>query len=552
VESEQEREERLFRQAQQPHVMNPPLPPRAEKVPPSRPRNKSLVKKQTGKEPRAFPKVKASKVPPSERVHHKARGIFRFQGKHGFLTWPQYKGGLTPVEVMERTKMFFASKNLQLQSAICALENHSNDEKEQIFEDPGVHYHVIFKVAKRIDTTNCNYFDEILEQHGNYVPCRQFLNSVVYATKENNYSLFNLDISAIRKAIESKTSVAHHTVASKILAKPFRTMKKITEKWPGYVLQHQNKVQDFVELVQSFQEEELLPYYGVQIEWPTVDNPAPHAISSWVSNNFDGKERPHKTKQLFVWGATNMGKSHILIDLAKRFTPYIIGTEEKFDRPFDNFKHKFAIFDEFCGGKQVWWLNTFLEGGPMQLNLKNSRNGCMKKVNIPVIFCSNKSFEQIYEKLKNENPFQYEALYNRFQHVQVTQQFRLQFLPAPVEVMREEAGLNPNPRAQEEGEGLPYPDDESFAETLTELSDLNYKGELVIEEDDEEEESEEPPPSQSVLKRTKRINLVQEDDSEEGQMEFVRPKKVNKKVQVKKKRKRFLKDSDEEESPDLK
>lgn len=288
MESEQEAQVRLEKQWEQQNQLvrrvEPPLPPKKVAEKPTRPRNKSLVKKQTGKEPPSLPKVK--EVPIKKRSHHKKGGIFRFQAKNGFLTFPQYTGNLQPADVMVRVKTFFASKELQLESAICALENHSNDEKEGSVVDPGVHYHIIFKCKRKIDTSDPRYFDEILEQHGDYKPCRQFLNSVLYATKENCYTLFNLDVSAIRKAIESKTSVAHHTVANKILEKPFRTLEKVVRKWPGYMLQHKNKVEDFIEIVQGFELDRKVPYYGVSIPWPELNNPAPQAISAWVSANF--------------------------------------------------------------------------------------------------------------------------------------------------------------------------------------------------------------------------------------------------------------------------
>jgi len=551
MESEQEAQERLWRQQQQQHVPNPPMPPKKVPEKTTRPRNKSIVKKQTGKEPRAFPKV----LKDAPRSHHK-KG-FRFQGKTGFLTYPQYKGDLTPVEVMERVKSFFEKTDFHLESCIVAKENHSNDSKEGVLEDPGVHYHIIFKTKKPIDSTNCRIFDELVGQHGDYVTCRKFLSSVIYATKENNYTVFNLDVSAIRKAIESKASVSHHTIANKILEKPNRALEKVARKWPGYMIQHQHKVEDFIEMVQGFEHERKIPYYGVEIPWPDLEHPGEHAIASWVHNNF-GKPRLHKQKQLFVWGPKNMGKSHILMDLEKRFKRYIIGDEEKFDPDYNDANVEFCTFDEFVGQKKVSWINSFTEGTRMRLNKKGSRNGMFKNGNPPIIFCSNKSLDQIYSELKEKSPFQFEALLERFQQVELKRQFRLKFLDKPIEEMREEEGLNPDPRAQEEGGEQPYANDESFAEVLSELSDLNYKGELVIEDDDEEEESEElpppPPPSKTpVLKRTKRINLVQEDFSDEEpqtQQQFVRPKRVPQEP-PKKRRKKFLSDSEEEEE-DLK
>ena len=552
MESEQEAERRLAKEWIEKNRLtrepNPPLPPKKVVEKTTRPRNKSLVKKQTGKEPSALPQVRKVPSTKPKAKSHPGRGVFRFAAKNGFLTFPQYKGNLEPADVMVRVKSFFASKELQLESAICALENHSNDSKEDVTEDPGVHYHIIFKCKKRIDTSDPRYFDELLEQHGDYKPCRQFLSSVIYATKENNYSLFNLDINSIRKAIESKTSVAHHTVANKILEKPFRTMEKITNKWPGYVLQHKNKVEDFVEMVQGFQLDRKLPYYGVEIPWPDLMNPAPQAISAWVSKNFDGSKRPHKQKQLYVWGETNMGKSSLLMDLEQRFNRYIICDEEKFDSDYNDATVQFCTLDEFVGQKKVSWINSFVEGAPMRLNKKGTRNGYTKRGNPPVIFCSNKPLEEVYSELKVKCPTQFEALKERFLEVHVTKQFRLVFLEAPVEVLREEQGLNPDPRQGEVEEDDNAMD--TFAEDLATLDQINNEAEL-FEQSEEEEGSPLPPPDRP-LKRTQRIYIDPKDDESSEEVEIVKTsgKKLFKKTPAKKRRK-FLPDS-EEESEDLK
>ena len=538
MESNEEYEERIFNQQQKYNTPNPPIPPK--KVPfkePKKPRNKSLVKKQTGKEPSATPKVKKGSGKTVPTVSHKKQTGFRFAGKNGFLTYPQYKGTETPLDIMNKLKLFFEEKNLKLESAIVALENHSKDGKEEQEEDPGVHYHIVFKCGKRIDASDPHFFDPIVGQHGDYKTCRQFLNSVLYTAKEQNYSLFNLDISAIRKAIESKTSVAHHTVANKILEKPFRTLEKVTNKWPGYMIQHKNKVEDFIEMVQNFHSDEKLPYYGVRIPWPDLNDPAPHKISSWVSNNFNGQERPHKQKQLYVWGPANLGKTHILMDLSKRFRRYIISDEEKFDHEYHDHQYDFATMDEFVGQKKVSWINAFVEGTEVRLNKKNSRNGSLKRKNLPVIFCSNKSLEEVYSELKNKSPYQFEALKCRFEEVELKKPFKLEFLEAPVSELREAEGLNPDPYALEEEEK-----ENSLFEMSDEVQEEPQPN--VIIDISQEEEDESPP---VPLKRTKRIYLPplegenEEDDAEVRSLfkkGYKRPKKQKKK---------FLPDSDEGE-----
>ena len=119
MESNQEMEERLFREQQQQHLPNPPMP--VKNLPPKK-RAPKKQKKQTGKEPSAKPKV---------RSHHGSTG-YRFKATTGFLTYPQIENPITPEQQLEKFMAFMKAKNHPVAQCIVALEQHKKDEKEFI------------------------------------------------------------------------------------------------------------------------------------------------------------------------------------------------------------------------------------------------------------------------------------------------------------------------------------------------------------------------------------------------------------------------------------
>lgn len=80
-------------------------------------------------------------------------------------------------------------------------------------------------------------------------------------------------------------------------------------------------------------------------------------------------------------------------------------------------KYDWAYFDEFRGQKKVNWLNSFTDGSPVPLNVRNSRP-YIKRKNLPVIICSNMSIQGIFH---NVNPLLLAALESRFIEIRTTE-----------------------------------------------------------------------------------------------------------------------------------
>jgi len=502
MESELEAQERLFRQQQQQHVPNPPMP--VKEVP--KPKNKRVKKKvQTGKEPPSKPVIK--------KTHHKQTG-FRFQSTTGFLTFPQVENPLGPKEQMEKFLEFMKGKKHNVVQAICALETHKKDEKEENQEDCGTHWHIIFKTSKKVDTTDPRYFDPIVGKHGDYKACRRFQQSVLYATKEGNYDVLNLDVNAIRKAIESKTGVTHSIVANKILEKP-RTLLEMQKKYPGYVIQHQDKVSKFIKLAETGRTEERESFHGVSVPWPVVGQEWKTKLSAWINKNFQ-EERVHKQKQLYLYGPPNVGKTTLINELAKYFKPYQIPTDSSYYGGFDN-SIQFAFIDEWAGQKELHFMNSFLEGTRMSLNIKYD-DPFVKTKNIPVIICSNIPPEQSYHKLwENETTkVRVQAFLERLEIIEAKEDIRVEFFQKPLNELRQEVGLEREPRMDQ---GI--------------INLVNNEDSEDPQEEDEEEDSEDP--EEQLLQAQNALKIAQDKLKQKVAEGTSRPLK---------KRKKFLEDDE--------
>ena len=172
---------------------------------------------------------------------------------------------------MERIIDFAASKKKQVLQIIVSLENHGpvkhkgKDQRgHENEEDPGVHFHVAFKVDKRWDFTSPDYFDSIFGQHVHMEPCRDFLACFLYTAKDGDFCSKGIDLEAIKQGIKSKKGVKLIEVAKAIVENPEITPEELIDKYPGYLIQHLNKVTNFQTFVQT-SKQETKQYFGIDL-----------------------------------------------------------------------------------------------------------------------------------------------------------------------------------------------------------------------------------------------------------------------------------------------
>lgn len=366
------------------------------------------------------------------------------------LTFPQWKGNETLEQLMEKLHNFWKPKNKKVEEAVVTIEQHGASKKaakgHQEGIDPGRHIHMCFKLDKAHKVRKPDFFDALGGKHGDIQSCRDYKACQIYCAKKDNLQnvlTHNVDIDAVVESTKSKKGVKYETVARYIMKKD-RTIKKVNEKFPGFVLQNQRKVGGYIKLVKSMGKEST-PFLGIGnvIGKP----PATIQVVSWLNNNLPPKIRPFKQSQLWLWGPSNMGKTTLRMELSKHFKAYNVCDEEKWWSGFNTW-HEIAFFEEFNGYKTLSQMKQFLDGSEVELGQKGEDPICKDK-NIPVIILSNNPPDVVYHKAALENPNAFQPLLERLKVIHVTEFLDIPWIrpqeptqsPIVIDLQQEETNL---------------------------------------------------------------------------------------------------------------
>lgn len=366
-----------------------------------------------------------------EKPIQRKRG-FRVNAKLIFLTFPQIAPGVTKEIVLERLKTFFHLRARTIENIIVCMEDHKNQQ--------GKHIHVSLVLDKAYDIKNPKIFDEIVGKHGDIRSTRSWPRSVKYVSKDGDYIAEGFSVEAVLNSLKSKKGIAYETVAEEILNGA--TMKTLLHTHKGFMLQNTRKVKEFMNEVSITlaEEEQKMPFHGVS--WPKIirfEHAYNQVIGEWINLNFGGKKREVKQKQLWISGPTGIGKTWLIRQLDKYFRMYM-SPNESFDSSYRNGAYDFAVFEEFHGQKTITYMNQFLEGYKMQLNVKGGFS-ILKTDNLPCIILSNRSIREIYH---NSSDVLIEALEARLTVVEIGQggQINLKFNDPPKEMLPPKKDLN--------------------------------------------------------------------------------------------------------------
>jgi flagellar biosynthesis GTPase FlhF len=470
----EEAEER-FRRQQRKHVPNPPVPP---KKPQTAKKGKTPMKSVKPKVtevpsiPNIDPKnLEKLKVPPRKKAKVRKdqrkgveKGYFRHNSKSTFLTVPQYKGTKTKYQVLEDLKTFCEKKGNKVTSAIVCLEKHGKKDKLEgpaieLEIDPGVHFHVLFKISKQWNVRNQFYFDEIFDQHVHIESAKDYNACILYCAKEGDYVTYNINVEQTREAMKTHKGVKHIEVAQKIIDEPDIPLLELVTTYPGYMLQHQKKVIDFQTLNQNIRVT-TEPYPGIG----DVTNLSPEVqqIAKWLNENLPPVKRVLKQKQLYIYGPTNIGKTTLLMKLQEHFHTYIVPEEDKFWSNFHD-NYDLCILDEFNGMKTITQLNNFCDGSKVPLTAKHV-SAVNKTRNIPVIICSNKSPAEVFCNVAEKNPVVLKAFEERFERVNCSSfESGIDFLNIPWK--------QPQVDLEKSDDSLLIPEEEEKPDTYIDLDD---------------------------------------------------------------------------------
>jgi len=322
---------------------------------------------------------------------------FRINSKCVFITFPQCE--TTPEVALQRIKE--SPKTLACK-AVIAQEDHKDGHK---------HLHIYLEKPSQFNIRSAKYLDFISGgKHGNIqkVKCKQAV--LAYITKENRWISHEIDVPSIlqewaKKKEKKKPKMNKIIVEQANAGKSYYDMIQDPEISP-YLVLHGQAVKRYIFDLEMVQEQKKRK----------LNRPA---YCRLVINNlaFDLlMELPFKSKQLWIHGPANVGKTTIVRNLMEHgLRGYQIPTNED-HASWDN-EYDFAYIDEFKGQLKIQFLNEFLQGSYMRLPGKYIAGGVVKSKNIPVIILSNFTPGEVY---KNKTLQELEPLLERLVVIHLT------------------------------------------------------------------------------------------------------------------------------------
>lgn len=388
------------------------------------------------------------------------------RAKNLLLTYP--KNNTKKETCLENIKKHYKNK---LKYAIVSEELHKAGDK---------HLHVF--ISLNVNGLR-NYHDDLdlfAGKHGNYKAAGSIPKSVAYVIKDGDYVTFppNLDCKGLIEAGKKKTSAKSVLVAMKIQEGSSDKEIALDPELCGYFLEKAPKINAYRSFLQSLKyEANLKPFFIPQVNG--FDNPIDSQIAGWLQKNIRQK-RPQRQKQLWLHGSTRMGKSTLVSNLAKMLNTYFFPTwtfpyQEGYNDSFE-----LVVFEEFSGGVPITFMNQFVEGQIMTLNVKNSSYRKLK--NMPVIVLSNLSIDEVYHKVKETSYKKFEAFKDRFREIYVAKPIDLYYnhdFEAANQDSAEDSEEDNQPKSKEDSE------EESDSEESTSEND-----------DDDDPVTKETPPQE--------------------------------------------------------
>jgi len=320
----------------------------------------------------------------SNQTRKRVRANFRINARRFFLTYAQCS--TQPSVVLERIKDFFKER---LDYAIVGQEHH---------KDGNLHLHVLIVLKDKYNCRNERVFDGFAGKHGKYEAAKSESGCIKYVCKEGfNIISHGIDWKEALRLVQRKQSTKSAKVAHMVMEDA--PLEQINEEFPGYMLLHHQQIESYQQFVQNLraQKKTLIPWNGCNTlrSRRQLENGWEKNIIGWLNSNMGVKNRRHKTKQLWVYGETGVGKSLLIHTLLQHFHGYEVpednGWIEDYNDDFD-FIYVDEYNDSFMTGS---FLNRLAEGVEMKLK-RRGRTPYIKKKNLPLIICSNQSISEVY------------------------------------------------------------------------------------------------------------------------------------------------------------
>lgn len=310
---------------------------------------------------------------------------FRLCSKKFFLTFPQ---NATAKEVAK--DVILASYPATVWFMICQ-EKHQDGE---------LHLHIGIEFASKLDTRLSSYFDSIGGgKHGNYQGMRSVSGTLKYLKKSDPEPLIHGTVP--EPNAEGKGSKKGDAIA--VLMNEGASLEDVFAQEPGYFLMHKRKIEDLQGwLAVKKMKENLEAFPGRFVYMGQCLQTT--AIVEWLNGNLFKDARPFKAPQLYVYGAAGSRKTSLVTMLERWARVYWVPNDEEFYDFYSDTDYDLIVFDEFKLQKKLQWLNKFIEGAPCPIRKKGVA-AVMKRKNLPVIFLSNYSTEELLKDKDDWNLF---------------------------------------------------------------------------------------------------------------------------------------------------
>lgn len=318
---------------------------------------------------------------------------FRLQGSCFLLTWPRCS--TSKETVLERLKTME-----HIEWAIVCTEKH---------QDGTPHLHAAVKFLERIRSRNPRHFDFCAESHGNYQACRSTKGAVRYVVKYGTYVSHNLDV-------DSYLSISKSQKAATMVSQG-KTLKQVYDQDPGFFLLHKRKIEELSSWLNQMNQVPKLTWKKIEESAISLMNSQNRLIFEWLNQNLFQK-RPYGSLDLYIYGATKMGKTSLVNWLDDYCRIYWLPPQEDFYDEYDDDCYDLCVLDEFRANKTIQFLNSWCQQSVLPLKKKGITN-VLKRKHLPTIILSNYSLEECYSEAVKKNSNILDPLYRRLQLVYV-------------------------------------------------------------------------------------------------------------------------------------
>jgi len=323
---------------------------------------------------------------------------FRLHGKCLFLTYPQC--AMSKEEGLEKL-MVICGGDEKVEGMVVAEEEHESGDK---------HLHAWVNLKNTVNWKDEHKLD-LGNFHGNYQVAKHPIESLEYVKKHGNTISFgNIPD---KKCPRGKSWIVANEIKTGV------DWKTLMTEYSDYLLLHMKDVKNFIAEWNSIS---LVLTGFREVLFQVNMSSEEKAIGCWLNGNI-GKERPLGKKQLWLYGKTGLGKSHLFhVELVKQIKIYFVTTMEKYFDGLDE-TYDLIVFDEYHAQQTVTFMNQILDGQQMMIPQKGHMYA--KKKNTPVVIISNYPPWECYKKVYEEQREHYDAFERRIEIIECKSRINL-------------------------------------------------------------------------------------------------------------------------------